>query len=151
MTVSGTASSASLYSADTQNTWKQRRQDFKSLESALQSGDLSSAQTAFSAVQKDIKSSPPGTKGKDPFSNNPQASRDFQALQSALQSGDLASAQKAFASFQTDVKGAHGARHHRPPPPSDVSGDTDGSMSNSQAAAQTTAGGSVGTLLNTEA
>ena len=108
MTVSSVSQSQSTYDPSAmQAQFKQRRQDFQSLQGALQSGDLASAQQAFAALQKDA----PGAKGPNPKGNS-QMSQDFQTLQSALQSGDLSGAEKAFASIQQEIKGAKGTHHH---------------------------------------
>jgi len=106
-----TVSPASSTSSDNdvwQTLRKQRNQDFKALQSALQSGDLSGAQQAFSNFQQDAQSSSPAGKK----TQNTQAVADFQSLQSALQSGDLNAAQKAFASWQHDLQSARQTHHH---------------------------------------
>jgi hypothetical protein len=120
MDVTGVSSATSSYQAQFSTGFRQTMQDFRALGSALQSGDLSSAQSAFATLQKDIQNSPRLQQLVGDTST--QAGKDFQALQSALQSGDLSSAQKAFASLQQDfqsmrqVSGAqvHGHRHHHP-------------------------------------
>ena len=91
------------------SAFKQRRQDFEALAQALSSGNLSGAQSAFSALQQDSKNvgqaqsgQQTGAGGQDRFQTA------LQALGQALSSGDLAAAQKAFASLQQ----AHG-HHHR--------------------------------------
>ena len=61
------------------NAHQQRQQGARNLMSALQSGDLNAAQTAFTAMQNQ------GLPANSPFN----------AVGQALQSGDLASAQKA--------------------------------------------------------
>jgi hypothetical protein len=116
MTVSNVSSTTSpYYQTIDPSGFQQRRQDFNSLASALQSGDLSSAQSALAAFQKDLPSTSQAN-ASQPFGQNSQANTDFQRLQSALQSGDLSGAQKAFASLKTDfqpAQGAHGHHHHR--------------------------------------
>jgi len=106
-----TVSPASAPNADNdvwQTQRKQRNQDFKALQSALQSGDLTGAQQAFANFQQDAPSSSPAGKK----TQNTQAVADFQSLQSALQTGDLNAAQKAFASWQQDLQSAGKAHHH---------------------------------------
>jgi DNA-binding FadR family transcriptional regulator len=95
--------------------FKQRIQDFKSLNDALQSGDLTAAQTAFAAFQKDVQNSPQASRNSQLSDQNTQAAKDLQALQDALKSGDMSAAQQAFASLKQDLKAghAHHGHHHR--------------------------------------
>lgn len=88
-----------------QTNFGQSIKDFQSLGSALQAGNMSGAQTAFAALQKDLPASFQST-ATQPFGNNTQANTDFQNLTSALRSGDLTGAQKAFASLGNDLKAA---------------------------------------------
>ena len=97
------------------------RQDLKALGSALQSGDLSSAQNAFAKLQKDAQNNPRLQKAL--ADKNSPAGKDFQALQSALSSGNVGSAQKAYASLQKDLKGAQ--QQGGTPRPPDNDGDAD--------------------------
>jgi ribosomal protein S20 len=115
MTVSSVSSAQNTYQTDVQSAWKQRAQDFKALQSALQSGDISSAQQAFAALQKDQQSSSQATSATSATSatgQNSQLANDFQALQSALSSGDLSSAQQAFSALKQDMQGAGRTGHH---------------------------------------
>jgi hypothetical protein len=112
MSISGVTSASSSYV----NPYAQVKQDFKSLGTALQSGNLSDAQQAFAALQQDnpnIGQSQGGsTQGGQ---NSSQANQAFQNLSSALQSGDLSGAQQAFAQLQQGMQGAgkgHGHHHH---------------------------------------
>ncbi|MGA0601753.1 hypothetical protein ACO2Q3_13690 [Caulobacter sp. KR2-114] len=106
----------------TQNSAFQRGADaFNSLDQALSSGDLSSAQSAFSTLQSlgpQGGKAPPGG-GSDPMS------KDMAAVSSALQSGDLAGAQKAFAQMKTDMQ-AHRGHHHKPAQDATSTPDSDG-------------------------
>ncbi len=95
--------------------------DFQAIGSALQSGNVSSAQSALTAFQQVLPgSTQPNsqTAATQPFGKNSQANTDFQNLTSALQSGNLATAQQAFASLQNDLKSAqsansvHKGHHH---------------------------------------
>ena len=74
-------------------TWQQRQQMFQQLTSALQAGNLSSAQQAFSSL----------TGGKPVQGNGPLAQ-----VGQALQNGDLSGAQKALQALQSN----HGKHHH---------------------------------------
>jgi hypothetical protein len=94
------------------STVKQVQQDFAQLNSALQSGDLSGAQSAFASLQQTLQSqgaATPGTagtqssssaNGTDPITN------DFNALGQALASGNLSQAQGAFSQLQSDIQTA---------------------------------------------
>ena len=126
----------------------QIRQDVQALSTALESGDLSTAQKSFGDLQKLLQSngaisqaSTPGTAPSGPLD---AIKSDFQALGQALQSGDLAGAQKDYAQLATDSQqilaqqgggatGRAGGRHHHPKPASgaDNDGDSDGSGSHS--------------------
>jgi len=76
----------------------------------LQSGDLTGAQTAFSALTQDTSTI---SRHKQPSRAEPQASKPiFGALGQALQSGDLASAKTDFAKLQQDLQSVHGHHHH---------------------------------------
>lgn len=76
-----------------QSQMQQIKADFDKLQQSLQSGDLSGAQQAFAALQKD---GPQGT-------NNPLQSQ-IDALGQALQSGNLSAARQAFSSLQSAAK-----------------------------------------------
>ena len=110
-TISSVSSTTNPYQTANQNGLTQFIQDFNSLGSALQSGDVSTAQSALATFQQDL----PGnsqTQTNQPFGKNSQANTDYQNLTAALQSGDLNGAQKAFASLQTDLKATHKGHHH---------------------------------------
>lgn len=117
MTISGLNQNATLFQTS-QSAWQQRmqqrRQDFQSLASALQSGDLSGAQQAFQDLQQlqsSSSSSDPSQSGSSSNSTNP-LSADFSALGQALQSGDLATAQSDFAQLQQDMQSLFQTHHH---------------------------------------
>jgi hypothetical protein len=80
-----------------QSMFAKMKSDFKSLSDALQSGDLSDAQTAYATLQKDMPA------GSANSSSNP-----LSAIGTALQSGNIAGAQQAFAALQQ----THGGHHH---------------------------------------
>lgn len=128
MNISNVSSTSVSWQNNIRNPWQQRRQDFKSLASALQSGDLNSAQAAFAAWQKDLPGNTSTSNSSDPtspFGQNSQANADFKSLSDALKSGDVTGAQKAFTTLKTDLRGAsqaHRAHHHRKP---DNDGDSD--------------------------
>jgi outer membrane protein assembly factor BamD (BamD/ComL family) len=89
------ASTAPQQSSNASNFW----QTFKQLQSALQSGNLSAAQSAYSTLSQSQ-----AAQGNGPFS------QVLQQIGQALQSGDLSGAQSALSSFQQQVRGHH--HHH---------------------------------------
>jgi hypothetical protein len=118
-TIAGVASTTNSHQTADQNGFAQIIKDFNSMGRALQSGQVSTAQTALSAFQQDLQGNA-RTSASQPFGNNSQANTDYQSLVGALQSGDLSSAQKAFASLKTDLnaaqtstKTARRGHHHR--------------------------------------
>jgi outer membrane protein assembly factor BamD (BamD/ComL family) len=112
--VSSIASATNTNQTTSQNNFFQIRKDFNSIGSALQSGNLSDAQSALSAFQQDLQSSSQ-LSSTQPFGTNTQANTDYQNLTSALQSGNLSDAQKAYSSLQSDLQSSQthkGHRHH---------------------------------------
>ena len=97
-----------------QNPFRQIRQDFGQLANALQSGDLSGAQSAYSNLQQLLQSRPGASNANSNAPNTIQT--DFASLGQALQSGDLNQAQSVFAQLQKDLQAA---RHAPPAPPPD--------------------------------
>ncbi len=102
-----------------QNPFQEIKQDFQQLASALQSGDLSGAQSAYSNIQQLLganSGSSSNTTSSNTASPNTSASgsstlqTDFAALGQALQSGDLSTAQSAFSQLQSDVQAARQSR-----------------------------------------
>jgi hypothetical protein len=89
-----------------QNPFQEIKQDFQQLASALQSGNLSGAQSAYANIQQLLQgsqgSSATNTSSTSTGSNTLQ--NDFLALGQALQSGDLSTAQSAFAQLQSDFQ-----------------------------------------------
>jgi hypothetical protein len=83
----------------------------QALQSALSSGNLSSAQQDFASVSSDVSGMLQGA----PSSQSQQPAADLQALQSALNTGNLAGAQKDFATLKTDLQaaGKHHGHHHQ--------------------------------------
>jgi len=115
--ISSVASATSPYQTTNQSGFSQLVQNFNAIGTALQSGDLSSAQSALTTFQQSVQGSSQAT-ASQPFGKNSQANTDYQSLTSSLQSGNLASAQKAFTSLQKDLKptqttqAAHKGHHH---------------------------------------
>lgn len=112
--ISSISSATNSFQSPSLNGFDQAIKDLKSIGTALQSGDLSSAQSALTAFQQ---AQPASTQapGSQPFGQNSQANTDYKSLTTALSSGDISAAQKAFASLKTDLKStqsAHKGRHH---------------------------------------
>ena len=89
-------SSLSIYQ-ELQTFYQTRQSDLQTLGSALQSGDLTAAQQAYSQLVSLGQSGPFGS--TQPFQRSDRAS-DFAAIGQALSSGNLAGAQAAFAKLQ---------------------------------------------------
>jgi hypothetical protein len=118
MSISSVSSATSPQAAN-QNQVNQLAKSFNDIGSALQSGDVSNAQSALTTFQQALQSSSQTT-DKQPFGKNTMANMDYQSLTNDLQSGDLAGAQKAFTSLQNDlsspstqsVQSAYLGHHH---------------------------------------
>jgi outer membrane protein assembly factor BamD (BamD/ComL family) len=115
MSVAGILSSSLFnYSSDgVQNKKQQFQQEFQQLGQDLQSGNLSAAQTDFTALQ------PSGSQANSPLSTtgNSLISQDFKQLSQDLQSGNVSAAQQDYAKIQQDFQsqgaGTHAHHHHR--------------------------------------
>ena len=86
-----------------QNPFQQMRQDFSQLASALQSGDLSTAQSAYSNLEQLLQarqSGPTSNTGSTPATT---IQNDFASVGQALQSGSIDQAQTAFSQMQKDL------------------------------------------------
>jgi hypothetical protein len=104
MSISGVSSNASPYQSGIQPNYKQAKADFKTLASALQSGDINGAQKAVAALQKDIPQLQSQAAQTAPEAN------PFSDLMTAIQSGDLKAAQQALITLLQAAKSHH---HHR--------------------------------------
>jgi hypothetical protein len=160
MTVSSVFSATSLYQPENQALFQQQAQDFNTLASALQSGNLSTAQSAFTSWQQDLTSiAPPNqqsTQQSQPFGSNSQANSDFQSLSSALQSGDISSAQQAFANLKQDLQSSgsvrgHHHHHHRTGTQNNSNSGIGAQGTATSAAATAAAAQAIGGTLNTQA
>ena len=78
------------------------RQAFAQLTSAIQSGNLAAAQSAYSTL----------TQANGGNASGPLA-QGLKQIGDALQSGDIGKAQAALASLQQQAQAARGAHHHR--------------------------------------
>src|ERR1700722_14130477 len=100
MSISALSSNLISDLSQQQNPFQEIKQDFQQLASALQSGDLSGAQSAYASIQQ-VLGANQGL-GNSTGSNTLQ--NDFAALGQALQSGALDQAQSAFSQLQTDAQ-----------------------------------------------
>lgn len=98
--------------AQARSSVQQQSQNFKALTTALQSGDLASAQSAYATLQQQIQSASQSAGGTSLFGSNSTVGKDFQAIGTALQSGDVSGAQSALSSFKQDIKAAKHHHHH---------------------------------------
>ncbi len=144
--ISGISSGTNLY----QSQFKQVVQDFSSLQSDLSSGNLPTAQQAYTSLTKDL-ASVRQTEGIQTGGTS-QINTDLAAVGSALQSGDLSGAQSAFATLTQDLQGTqqsqgtqqtyghHHHHHHGSSQPADASSQT--SNTSSQASGTSSQAGS---------
>jgi len=94
MSISGISSSSYNY-----DPFSKIKDDFKAISTALNSGNLTDAQKAYTTLKSD-------TSSVKSDSNNPMA-KDIQSLGSALDSGSLSDAQQTLAGIQKHLNG-HG-------------------------------------------
>src|ERR1039457_1615619 len=118
MTVSNVSSTTNQYQNTVQDGFSQAFQDFKGIGTAIQSVDLTTAESALTAFQQDMQNSSQ-TSQKNPlsqlFSNNSTLNNDLSALQTALKSNDAAGAQTAFKTLAQDMQSTmktQKAHHH---------------------------------------
>lgn len=109
--ISDVTSTTNSYETTNQSSLAQFIQDLNSIGTALQSGNVSAAQTALTTFQQDFTDNSQ-TSANQPFGRNSQANKDYQSMVSALNSGDVSDAQKAFANLQNDLKAVHKGHHH---------------------------------------
>jgi len=131
-------------------TLGQRHQDFDALQSALQTGNITSAQSAFAAFLQDVQKTALTAGPNSLFAPGTQTSHDLQALGNALKSANLTGAQTAFASLKQDIQtmglSASGQPvtyiHHRQSH-ADIAGNQVGTIASDPA--------SIGSILNLQA
>jgi len=97
---------------ETQANYQQMRNYFEQLGQALQSGDLSGAQNAFSSLQQQLPSSSVNQSQTTQQNSQSTFTTDMNALGQALQSGDLSKAQDVFSKLQQDMKAVQNGHHH---------------------------------------
>jgi hypothetical protein len=117
MSVSGINSSSNTFQTWAQIKAQQLQMKFNQLGTALQAGDLASAQSAFQSLQAVA----PQAAGTDANGNQAAANgsntikADSDAVGAALQASDLTAAQTAFTKLQSDLqamRGTHRGHHH---------------------------------------
>jgi hypothetical protein len=116
MSIAGISSSSLFQPTALQSFFVQRRLDIQQLGQALHSGDLATAQAAYTTLNALQRSVPAqNASGQSGTSAGPfldkKVAHDFAAVGQALQSGDVAGAQQAFATLQQDIQGT--GRGHR--------------------------------------
>jgi hypothetical protein len=95
------ASAGSTWTLQQPNGQTSARQAFQQLSSALQSGDLSGAQSAYSTLSQAFGSN----------QNSPFASA-LQQIGSDLQSGDIDGAKNTLSQLQQQMQTGHAHHHH---------------------------------------
>jgi ribosomal protein S20 len=95
-----------------QANFQQMSTYFNQLGQALQSGDLSGAQSVFASLQQLLPSSSANQAQTAQQTSQSTFNTDINALGQALQSGDLSKARDAFAKLQQDMQAAHKGHHH---------------------------------------
>jgi DNA-binding FadR family transcriptional regulator len=108
MSISSLASNliADLSQQYQQNPFQKIQQDFKQLASALKSGDLSGAQSAYASIEQLLPANQSSSSSATGSNGSNAIQSDFASLGQALQSGDLSEAQSAFGQLQSDLKTA---------------------------------------------
>ena len=123
-TISSVSSNTDLASLVGTNSTKHKKgggkigEDFDNLQSALTSGDLSAAKTAFATLQTDMKKGPPNRPDGDSddassvsgTSSKPKGP-DLTALQKALDSGDMSAAKSALTDLMKNAPKP--PKHHK--------------------------------------
>ena len=138
---SSSTDQASAYAAN-----QQRMKAFKTLSSAVQSGDLAGAQKALATFQQGM----PGAT-QNAFGQNSTISTDFTNLADAINSGDAAGAQKALATLQKDMQKVHGQHHHGGHHGGGGTQATNAAQATDSTTATPTTSDAVGSLVNIQA
>ena len=129
MSISAISSNATTDFQTWQATSRQRRQDFQNLATALQSGDLSGAQQAYSDLTTLMPSTSTSASSQPASTGVNAIQKDISALGQALASGNLTEAQKDFSQMKTDMQSAGirgGHHHHHHPEAAAASSPQDG-------------------------
>jgi len=97
----GTGSLLTYSAQELQSKRQQFQQEFQQLGEDLQSGNLSSAQSDFAALQQNLPSSSSASSSQNSGSSLAQA---FNQLASDLQSGNLSATQSDYSTIQQDFQ-----------------------------------------------
>jgi outer membrane protein assembly factor BamD (BamD/ComL family) len=103
------------------SAFQQIKTEFEQLGQALQSGNLTQAQSDFATLSQNISAATQSSATTTPATNASPAAQAFAQLGQDLQSGNLQGAQQDFTNLQQDVQqsssqqvgGHHGHHHHR--------------------------------------
>lgn len=106
MNVSAVSAAANPLDPAFQSDLAKRHQDFNALQSALQSGNISNAQSAFASFLQEVQSTALKAGSKSLFAPGSQPGKDLDALGSALKSANLQAAQQAFTALAQDIQSA---------------------------------------------
>jgi outer membrane protein assembly factor BamD (BamD/ComL family) len=111
MSISGLSSTliTDLAPQQRQNPFQQIKQDFEQLARALQSGDLTGAQSAYSNIQQILQANPGASSSSTNSTGSNTLQTDFAAIGQALQSGNVNTAQNAFDNLQSDFQASRTA------------------------------------------
>ncbi|MGB2592422.1 MAG: hypothetical protein WBG02_01325 [Candidatus Acidiferrum sp.] len=114
--ISGSSFFAEIGSSNVQNKFQQIQQGFQQLGQDLQSGNLSQAQSDFSALEQllpsQLQTSATSTQGGAQASN--PLSQTLTQLGQDLSSGNLTAAQSDFATLQQDIQQQQGTNSIHP-------------------------------------
>ena len=143
MSISGISSSTTNY----RNQFQEIMKDFSALKTDLSSGNLTTAQQAYTTLTQDLQNVQQ-TEGIQQTSGGSQISTDLAAVGKALQSGDLKTAQSAFATLTQDLQSAaqtqgtqqtygHHHHHHHGGSSQTASTSSQGTSTSSQTASTT--------------
>ena len=103
------------------SAFQQIKTEFEQLGQALQSGNLTQAQSDFATLSQNISAATQSSGTTTPATNASPAAQAFAQLGQDLQSGNLQGAQQDFTNLQQDLQqsssqqagGHHGHHHHR--------------------------------------
>jgi len=152
MSVQGVSGTTNPYLSNVQGGYSGAGSAFKNLVSALQSGDLTGAQNAYSALQSVFQANGVAQRTSSTSSNGEQSqvSTDFAALGKALQSGNISAAQDAMKKLAQDMQSSRRAHHHHHHHGTRAASDTTASSSTSTDVTATSGStGSAGTSIDT--
>lgn len=114
MSIAGILSS-SLFSSNSQavtSPQQQFQKEFQQLGQALQSGNLSAAQSDFATLQQNSLSASPTASTPGSAATSTPIAQAFSQLGKDLQSGNLSGAQQDFSNIQQDLQSQGTQAHH---------------------------------------